>query len=401
MNERQVYRARWVFSGDSAAVENGVVEIEAGRISALGDRADAAARDLGDVALIPGLVNAHTHLEFSDLAEPVSPATPFTAWIRSLVANRRQRDPSADPVSQGLRESARAGTTTVGEIASPGWNLEDFQSANSRAVIFQELLGLAASQHDAQLALAKEHLAAPREERLIHGISPHAPYSVRPPLYQALVDLAVERGAPLAVHLAETRAELELLKNGRGEFVELLRGFGVWDETAIPRGSRPLDYLRPLEAVQHALVIHGNYLDDEEIAFLAERPQITVVYCPRTHAYFGHTPHPWLRLLKADASVAIGTDGRGSNPDLSVWRELQFLHSRFPQVDPAMLLELGTIRGARALGVDDSTGSLAPGKAADLAVVRLSGGPENLFAAESKIIGVMCGGEWVLEPPQQ
>ncbi|WP_339910831.1 amidohydrolase family protein [Symmachiella dynata] len=395
MNQRQAYRARWVFPGDGPPLERGVIEIEAGRITAVHDRAVSAAHDLGDVAIVPGLVNAHTHLEFSDLKQPIAPALPFTDWIRALVANRRSRDASTSAVAAGKREAERTGTTLLGEIASPGWEAVEFFPPAARVVVFQEILGLAAAQHDPQLALASEHLQQPQQDRLIYGLSPHAPYSVRPALYAALVQLAVEHQCPLAVHLAETRAELELLNSGSGEFVDMLCEFGVWDPTAIPAVSRPLDYLRPLADVEHALAIHGNYLDDEEIAFLSAHPNITVVYCPRTHAYFGHEPHPWQRMLQAGVSVAIGTDSRGSNPDLSLWRELQFLRRTFPEVDPVELLALGTINGARALGLDGEIGTLRPGKSADMAVVALNEAAGELFAPETEVTATMCGGDWI------
>ena len=395
MNERQAYRARWVFPGDGPPLERGVIEIEAGRITAVHDRADSAARDLGDVAIVPGLVNAHTHLEFSDLSQPIAPALPFTEWIRALVANRRNRDTSTSGVAAGKREAERTGTTVLGEIASLGWDPAEFSPPGTRFVVFQEILGLAAAQHDPQLALAHEHLQQPQRDRLVYGLSPHAPYSVRPPLYAALVQLAVKHQCPLAVHLAETRAELELLGSGNGEFVDMLREFGVWDPTAIPNGSRPLDYLRPLRDIKHALAIHGNYLDNEEIAFLAAHPNITVVYCPRTHAYFGHEPHPWQRMLQAGVSVAIGTDSRGSNPDLNLWRELQYLRRTFPNFEPAELLALGTLNGARALGLDGEIGTLTPGKSADMAVVALNSAAGKLFAPETEVTATMCGGAWI------
>ncbi len=395
MDQRQAYCARWVYCGDRPPIENGVVEIVGGKISAVHDRVDSNAEGLGNVALVPGLVNAHTHLEFSDLAEPISPAAPFTDWIRALVAYRRSRAPSESAVPAGKREAEKSGTTCLGEIASPGWSPADLDPTGARVVVFQELLGLAAEQHEPQLTLARDHLQQRRRERLVYGLSPHAPYSVRPPLYEALVKLAAETSCPLAVHLAETRAELELLRAGTGEFVELLRGFDVWDPIAIPRGTRPLDYLRPLADVPHALVIHGNYLDGDEIAFLAEHRNISVVYCPRTHAYFGHQSHPWQRMLDAGVSVALGTDSRGSNPDLSLWRELQFLRCTFPDVDPALLLELGTIRGARALGLDGEIGTLTPGKSADLAVIALGRESAELFDSNTRVTATMCGGEWI------
>lgn len=398
MSERQSYRARWIFPVDGPPLENGVVEIQGDRISAVHNRSDPRAQDLGNVAIIPSLVNAHTHLEFSDLTKPVGPAQPFTDWIRALVAYRRGRETTDQTLANGKREAERAGTTCLGNIATVGPTVP-VECNGARVVEFLELLGLAAEQHQTQIDLARAHLSRPPQPGVIFGLSPHAPYSVRPTLFTALVDLAKEFHCPLAIHLAETAAELELLKQGSGEFVELLRDFGVWDETAIPHGSGPLDYLRPLAELDHALVIHGNYLDETAIDFLADRSNITVVYCPRTHAYFGHPPHPWRELLSRGVSVSLGTDSRGSNPDLSLWRELQYLHSRFTNENPATLLELGTICGASALGLSAEIGTLTPGKAADLTVVAIPANRvspyECLLDSESTVSATMCGGVWI------
>lgn len=365
-------RARWIIPVDAPPLENGVVEISDGRIVAVHNRDAPRAADLGNVALIPGLVNAHVHLEFSDLAEPVQPATPFTAWIRALVAHRRAAPPTDGLIRRGLEESTSSGVTTLGEIATSDDALPAFRAAGGHGIVFREILALQPHRADEQIAIAQRHLQSVSqgsEARVIAGISPHAPYSVHPDLYQRLVALAATHKAPLAIHLAETRAELELLEHGTGDFVAMLQSFGVWSDGLIPRGSRPMDYLRPLADAPRALVIHGNYLAEDELDFLARHPQLALVYCPRTHHYFQHPPHPWRRLLERGGAVALGTDGRGSNPDLSLWRELQFLRRTTPDVPPATLLGLGTLRGARALGLEKELGSLTPGKAADLAAI--------------------------------
>ena len=158
---------------------------------------------------------------------------------------------------------------------------------------------------------------------------------------------------PLAMHLAESREEIEFLRDGRGPFRELLESRGVWDPTARPRGARPLDELRMLSRAHRALVVHGNYLDDEEIDFLGrQRRQMAVVYCPRTHAWFGHARYPLEKLLAAGAIVALGTDSRASSPDLSLLAEMRHVAREFPAMSRATILELGTLGGARALGLD-------------------------------------------------
>ena len=138
------------------------------------------------------------------------------------------------------------------------------------------------------------------------------------------------------------------------------------------RAWRALDYLRKISAVDPALVIHGNYLDDEELGFLAEHSQsMAVVYCPRTHAYFGHDRYPLEKMLAAGVSVALGTDSRASSPDLSVLSEMRFLAAEHPAIPPSTVLRLATLSGAKALGCAATTGSLEEGKVADLALVSL------------------------------
>ncbi len=397
------YRARWIFPVDAQPIENATLRIEADRIAAIHTNHDPRAVDLGNAALIPGLVNAHTHLEFSELAEPIQPALPFTDWIRGLVAHRQTRTlPTAERIGQGIHESSRSGTTLLGEIATEQWSDAAIDSEGPQFVVFRELIGRRNDQIEEQLSIAREHLestADSPDSRSVRGISPHAPYSVHPELFHQLVDLACAHRAPLAIHVAETRAELELLADGTGEFVRLFKDFGVWQEGVIPLGSRPMDYLLPMAKLDRGLVIHGNYLSEDELEFLTQHSNLTLVFCPRTHRFFQHTEHPWQTLLERGVNVAVGTDSRASNPDLSVWRELLFLHASHPNASPRALLELGTINGARALGVNRETGSLTPGKTADLAVVSLPNIANSeplslLFNPRNRIMAAMCRGSW-------
>ena len=157
-------------------------------------------------------------------------------------------------------------------------------------------------------------------------------------IFQA-VQVSSQHHFPLALHLAESREELQLLHDGTGPLVQLLQDFDQWDAAAIPRSSVPLDYLRVLAEADRALVIHGNYLSDTEIGFLASHGQhMSVVYCPRTHAYFGHDPYPLSKMLAAGVNVAIGTDSRASSPDLSPLNEVRFAAARHAHVSPLSLL---------------------------------------------------------------
>lgn len=386
MSSHIAYRARWVFPVDRPPLENATVEVCDGRIADLHQRYDPAARDMGNVAIIPALVNAHAHLELSDIESPIQPASPFTSWLKSVIAHRRQRTVvGEEAIAHGCHECTTTGTGLIGDIVSPAWNEASLGTPAAHVVAFYESLGLRSDQQASQLAAARKHLEEAQQEtrlflkswasdspQVIRGLSPHAPYSVHPDLYRGLIDLAAEFRAPLAVHLAESRAELELLDSGTGEFVDFLRELGVWQPDAIPRGSRPFDYLRPLDKLDCALVIHGNYLSAEELDWLAGHPNISVVYCPRTHAFFGHAPHSWREMIDRNIRVALGTDSRASNPDLSLWAELLFLRTRFPEFDAVKLLQLATINGADSLGLGHALGTLTVGKFAKLAVVSFS-----------------------------
>jgi len=361
---------------------DGVITIDGERIVALGTTAKADTLDLGDVVLLPGLVNAHTHLEFSDCSKPLGqPGMALPEWIRQVIGTRHRadRDPSI-AISQGLAESLRSGVTTVGEISTTSPSAyATFQG--SQLLAFQEVIGFSAARCDSVRSDLEQRIEAGIKNNLSMGISPHAPYTVHPDLLRGLVDTATKRNLPVAMHLAESREELELLEHGAGPFQELLTDRSMWDAEAIPPGTTPLDYLRVLAKAPRALVIHGNYLRAEEIEFLAiNRDRMSVVYCPRTHAYFGHDPYPLAALLAAGVRVVLGTDSRASNPDLSLLNEMRFVAARFPELPAETILQMGTALGAEALGLTDEVGTLAPGKLADLVAIPCPAGGNPLAA---------------------
>jgi cytosine/adenosine deaminase-related metal-dependent hydrolase len=405
-------RARYVFPIDRPPIADGVVHVADGRITAVGTYCEAVAKsalvDLGNAALLPGLVNAHTHLEFSHRRQPLGvPGMPLPQWIRELVAHRREMagDVTA-AVAVGLDESLKHGITALGEIATPGWSAEAIGGSPLDVTAFFELIGLAADRVDPKLRELRAFFAGhARHATWRAGISPHAPYSVHPELWSSAVEEARRVDAPVAFHLAESREELQLLRDGTGPFRDLLIDLGAWDETAIPRGARPLDYLQKLMRAPRALVIHGNYLDDDEIALLAaHRETMSLVYCPRTHAYFEHAPYPLAHLLQSGVSVALGTDSRASNPDLSLLAEMRLV-ARGGEVPPSAIMQLGTLDGAKALGLDSQLGSLTPGKSADLCAVALADADadphELLLENDTPVMGVWRKGRRLWPGPPQ
>jgi cytosine/adenosine deaminase-related metal-dependent hydrolase len=383
-------RAQWVLPVARPPIRGGTITIRGGRITAVGPAGGQPAEDLGDVAILPGLVNAHTHLDLSGLSQPLGePNQGLADWIRRVIDYRRKPpDPGTmrsmvahgarvggiDAVRLGLAESLRLGTTALGDVAQEAWPQAALADWPCDVTIFRELIAPRMERVAAAMESAEAHLAgatAKPQAAVRLGLSPHAPYSVHPELLRQVVALSAARHVPLAMHLAESREEIEWLRTGGGAFQVLLESLGAWDPTASEPGRAPLDYLRVLARADRALVIHGNYLGDEEIGFLAgRRERMAVVYCPRTHEWFGHRPYPLEKLLAAGVAVALGSDSRASAPDLSLLAEMRAVARRHPTVRPEVVLALGTLAGARALGLPE-VGSLEPGCWANLAVVAL------------------------------
>jgi aminodeoxyfutalosine deaminase len=376
MPSRQTLHARYVYPVVGEPIENGFVSVEEGRIIAVGKSSSPEESfDLGNVAILPGLINAHTHLEFSGLSEPLgSPGMGFVDWIREVIAWRRdQLLDSPASVAAGLQECSRHGVTTVGNISQPEEPEDAYEHSSADGIRFAEFI--APNMSDPLL----RDLPCRRKAKIAatwrFGLSPHAPYSVHPILLEHLIGLSVGRDVPLAMHVAESREELQLLERGDGPFRDFLAERHLFDPASFPGGKRPLDYLKLLARAPRALVVHGNYLGDEEIAFLANNAsRMAVIYCPRTHAFFRHDRYPLEKMLAAGVTVALSTDSRASSPDLSLLSEMRFVAKHFPQVNRERVLAFGTIDAARAMGRADEIGSLEAGKTANLAVVALPDG---------------------------
>lgn len=406
LHERPAYslRARWVFPGTSPPGSGAFVNVLHGRVVSVSPVAETGDRlDLGDLAILPGLVNAHTHLEFSDLTTRIGePGMRLPDWIRRVIDYRRGRTASPGAaIVQGLAESAAAGVTTVGEIATTGWRL-NHDALPLGIVAFHEWIALAQERIYERLADARHFFrTASDDARYTVGLSPHAPYTVHPILCDLIVNMASEDApCPVAMHVAESPEEIELLADGRGALVEMLTELGFWRADAIPPGTRPIDYLRMLSVAPRALVVHGNYLDSDELDFLAQRAdRMSLVYCPRTHAYFGHAPyHSIADLQRRGVNVCLGTDSRASNPDLSLWNELKYVARRFPELSGAAILTLGTTAGAKALGMDSACGQLLPGMRADYCLAKVPNAAstdpyDSLWSDESEIVASVAAGK--------
>ncbi len=394
MADEWTLTARWIFPGTSPPLPSGTVTVCNGLISAVEPAKTRHANiDLGNVAVIPGLVNAHTHLDLSGLRGQVPPSADVIGWLKQIIAYRQQvtQERTLEDAQNGLAESLRFGTTLIGDTASVGISWHMLAGAKCRAVVFYELLGL--HHHRVMpvwtqaLQWLEEHEDTPSCRS---AFSPHAPYSVHHALFRA----AGRLGLPLSIHLAESIDERQLLEHHRGPFVPFLKQLGVWDADALAPSHDWITWRS--EDAASLLLAHGNYFCPQ----MKIPPNATVVYCPRTHAAFGHTEHPFRELLARGIPVALGTDSLASNPDLDVLAEAKFIHERYPDFDGAALLRMATQTGATALGFGAVTGSLEVGKSADMTVIPLPDADadpfELLFRLDfaSKPRKAIWRGEW-------
>ncbi len=406
-------QARWLLPMDGPPIAGGTLTIAGDRIVSVDAPGQVAAdHDLGDVILLPGLVNAHTHLDLGglrELAERMRKPVDFTGWLREVVAHRRSSAPDewTSAIRAGIAECVRQGTTLVGDIASAGVSGPILAAAPIRAVAFYELIGLHQSRAEAALAQADDWLARqPRTATYRPGLSPHAPYTVSRYLLNEAVRRAREADLPLAMHFAETPHEADLLERRAGPLRSLLEELGAWHETDLFGGL--LEVARAFDCYTgKALLVHGNYLETgsfpaspcPRVPASFPVPSATVVYCPRTHACFGHPPHPVAKLLATGVNVALGTDSLASNPDLSILEEMRFMHQHRAEIPAEQIVRMGTLNGARALGWENETGSLTPGKSADWITVPIEGDPGSdpfalLLEGKSTPSHVCCRGTW-------
>jgi cytosine/adenosine deaminase-related metal-dependent hydrolase len=390
--------ARYLFPVDRPPLPQGILTIADDKIAAVEPHGTRSADiDLGNAAILPGLVNAHTHLDLTGLRGQCPPAPDFTQWLRGVIAHRRKQTPEqiAAEIHTGMRECRLSGTTLLGDITAQGQSWSVLATAPMRSVVFCEMLGTLEAQWQQSANITTAWLDSCHATATCRpGLSPHAPYSTQHILYQGAAQLAAERSLPLATHLAETAAELEFLATGTGPFVDFLKELQVWNRR--PWTCRLQNYVQICDlAATPFLLVHCNYCLPQTLVVPKEG---TIVYCPRTHAAFGHPPHPFRDFLKRGVRVALGTDSLASNPDLDMLAEMRFVHTWHPDLPGDVLLRMGTLAGAEALGWADETGSLTPGKSADLVVVPLpneEGDPHHLlWKSPQRVAQTLFRGSW-------
>jgi len=389
---RTIHRAKYVLAEPDLLLQNAALHIcDPGRICRVepwqGPPAslDVEIRDWGSAVILPGLVNAHTHLEFTRLSGQLTRPSSFTEWLSQVVEKRREWTDwdTLESARMGAKLSLAAGTTFVGDISSSGVSWKALKPEKLRKVVFEETLAFLPERADQALEALEARLDSVEPDPLLaSGVSPHAPYSVSPDLFRSSTQLASWRKLPVAVHLAETTAELEFLKSGTGEFREFLSRLNVLPADWQHPGLSPVAYLESLGVLRNpAVLIHGNYLDEESVARIMSS-RCSVIFCPRSHAFFGHQEHPVRRLLDLGVNVALGTDSLASNSSLSMMDEMRFLFDKRKDLKCEEIVRMATLNGALALGAGGATGRLRRGYWADMTILSLpeSMGSRNLTA---------------------
>jgi cytosine/adenosine deaminase-related metal-dependent hydrolase len=373
-------RRGWVLAADGLIAACGASSELAGQGTPAGISTTSPLEivDLGDAVILPGLVNAHTHLELSWMRRRVPPADSMPAWASRLIALRAtERGDPPGPIGEAVREARAAGTALVGEVTNTLAAYGLLADSELSGAVFRELIGFRAGDAEQIVADAQSELDAVMPLAWLRtSIVPHAPYSVSAELFRAIGRAGGDR--PISVHLGESADEVRFLRDGTGAWRELLGRLGVWSDGWEPPGCGPVEYLERLGLVsERLLAVHATQLEAGELGRLA-RAGATVVTCPRSNRWTGAGTPPIARFYASGVRVAVGTDSLASVEDLNVFGELAEVRRLAPGVPAARLLESATLHGAAALGFAKELGTIEPGKRAELIAVRVPPGVEDV-----------------------
>ena len=375
------YQAAWVLPIAAAPICRGSVVVDHGRIQSVSssDEQRSSSRDvetidLGNVAVLPGLVNAHTHLELSWMRGRIAPSDSMPAWAARLMALRREQsaEPRA-PIASAIAEMRTSGTALVGDVTNTLAPDQLLRESPLAGAVFYELLGFNTDDPEQVVVNARDAIdGLDAGLQWTRTIAPHAPYSVSPDLFRAIATSAGDR--PMSIHVGESPDEITFLRNATGAWRDLLERLGAWNDRWEPPGCGPVEYLDRLGLVNDRLMaVHGTQLADAELRRLAAAGA-TLVTCPRSNRWTGAGTPPLETFYSSGVRVAIGTDSLASVEDLNLFGELAYVRRLAPHVPAKRLLESATIAGAGALGFDREFGTIEPGKRAALIAVRVPPG---------------------------
>jgi cytosine/adenosine deaminase-related metal-dependent hydrolase len=372
-----IIRARQVVTMEGPPIENGAVAIEGNRIVAVGTVpdlqwvSDGPVLDLGEQVLLPGLINAHCHLDYSMMRGAISPPKQFTAWVQRINALKRSLD-SDDylaAIGRGFAELKKWGTTTVCNIEAFPELMPHLGASPVRTWWFYEMI-------DVRHRITSDDVVAGALAFFQHrgnsldnfGLSPHAPYTASLDLYQLTNACASAFTMPLTTHLAESAEEFEMFRYGRGALYDFMASLHRPMEDC--GTSTPFGHLWRTGAVgPQWLLVHMNALLEEDFQLLAELPRGAgphVVHCPGSHRYFSHPPFPVRRMHELGVNLCLGTDSLASTCSLSLFEEMRTVCAAEPWLRPEEVLRMVTTNPARALRRRGQLGKIVPGALADL-----------------------------------
>ncbi len=412
-----ILRARVVVPISQPPIADGAVLVAGGHIVAVGPwrRLSAGRRgpalDLGEVALLPGLVNAHCHLDYTNMAGQFPPPKVFSDWLQAITATKAGWGFSdyAESWLNGARMLVRTGTTTVADIEAVTELLPQVWEATPlRVLSFLELIGMTGRRPPrALLQEAVDRIAALGGGRGRLGLSPHAPYSTVPELLRLCSRTARRRRWRLATHVAESALEVEMFVRGRGAMFDWLKRSGR-DMSDCGLGS-PVQHLERCGLLgENLLAAHVNYLGKNDAAVLGRR-RVHVVHCPRSHFYFRHGPFPLRRLLKTGVNICLGTDSlatvyqaKRQSVQLDLFEEMRALARSAPWLPARQIVQMATVNGARALGLAGRIGELSPKASADLIALPFAGKTAGAYEAilhhAGDVAASLIAGQWALPP---
>lgn len=392
----RLLRADWIVPVGAPPIERGEIVIEEGRIAEVraATRATGAeVEEFGPAVLMPGLVNVHTHLDYT-LMRGLLEDLEFFPWIRELTARAMTLTAEDWQASAcwGAAEALSAGVTTLGDCSFSGAALDAAVAFGLGGIVYREVFGIDEQRPVDQIvaelterveSMRRSAAGAGMADRLEVGISPHAPYTVRPALFRALASLASERNLPVCIHAAESQAEAELLRSGSGPFADMYRRREiVWE----PPQSSTVAYLDSLGILgPRTLLVHGVQLSAADRAIAMAR-DVAWAHCPKSNAKLG-VGTAALGLLGDPAQfrggeglaprIGLGSDSVASNNTMDLFEEMRFAvlmqraaRRRIGALGASEAVAMATLGGARALGLESRIGTLEAGKSADLCVVR-------------------------------
>ena len=393
-----IIRARTVLPMEGEPIDNGAVAVSGNKIVAVGTFAklrhggDAEVLDLGEQVVLPGLINAHCHLDYTALRGKIPPGGSFADWIRAInTAKARLTDEDyIASINDGFAEARRFGTTTI-------LNLTAFPKLVAaieepiRTWWFGELIDVRNPEDaDAIVDAAVTQLKAASH----WGLAPHAPYTVSAALYARCEAIAERDNVLLTTHLAESREEMQMFRDAAGPAFEFMQGIGRPMNDC--GRETPLSLFLQSHAISSRWIIaHLNELTDGDLEVLAGAPKFHIVHCPRSHSFFGHAPFALKRLRALGFNICLGTDSLASNSDLSLFAEMRELLRKNSDLSPREVLEIATVNGAAALGQDETLGRIRAGAFADLIALPVQDGDlfDQIVALEGPVPWMMINGQ--------